>query len=139
MVTLYHSSLFAGNQGVIETYLTISDKFFIPGLIHYLHFYIKGCQVCQLSRNKKLPTRQLLTRINLNYRPLSRLSMDLKVMSRSNKCHKYILCVIDELRNNLITVPIHQSNSEEIGEIGDRQNKCDYRILCSRLHNNGSR
>ena len=30
IITLYHSSLFAGHQGVIKTYLTMSDKFFIP-------------------------------------------------------------------------------------------------------------
>ena len=30
IITLYHSNLFAGHQGVIKTYLTISDKFFIP-------------------------------------------------------------------------------------------------------------
>ena len=36
IITLYHKSLFAGHQGVIKTYLTISDKFFIPNLIHYL-------------------------------------------------------------------------------------------------------
>ena len=35
-ITLYHSSLFAGHQGVIKTYLTINDKCFIPNLIHYL-------------------------------------------------------------------------------------------------------
>ena len=45
IITLYHSSLFAGHQGVIRTYLTISDKYFIPGLIHYLHSYIKGCHI----------------------------------------------------------------------------------------------
>ena len=28
IITLYHKSLFAGHQGVIKTYLTISDKFF---------------------------------------------------------------------------------------------------------------
>ena len=27
LITLYHSSLFTGHQGVIKTYLTISDKF----------------------------------------------------------------------------------------------------------------
>ena len=27
IISLYHSSLFAGHQGVIKTYLTISDKF----------------------------------------------------------------------------------------------------------------
>ena len=41
--------------------------------------------------------------------------MDLKVMPRSYKGHKYILCVIDEVINYLITVPIHQVKSEDIG------------------------
>ena len=49
IITLFHSSLFSGHQGVIKTYLTISGKFFIPGLIHYLHLYIKGCHISQLS------------------------------------------------------------------------------------------
>ena len=105
-----------GHQGVINTYLTISDKFFIPNLIQYLRSYIKGCHICQLMRNEKPPTRQLQTRINLNYRPLSRLSMDLKVMPRSGKGHKFILCIIDEVMNYLIMVPIYQSKVEEIGE-----------------------
>ena len=36
IIALYHSSLFAGHQGVFKTYLTMSNKFFIPKLIHYL-------------------------------------------------------------------------------------------------------
>ena len=36
IIELYHTSLFMGHQGVIKTYLTISDKFFIPNLMHYL-------------------------------------------------------------------------------------------------------
>ena len=35
-------------------------------------------------------------------------------MPRSDKEHKYILCIIDEVTNYLITVPIHQSKAEEI-------------------------
>ena len=42
IIALYHSSLFVGHQGVIKTYLTISDKFFIPKLKHYLRLYIKA-------------------------------------------------------------------------------------------------
>ena len=49
IIILYHSSLFAGHQGIIRTYLTIGDKFFIPGLVYYLHSYIEGCHICQLS------------------------------------------------------------------------------------------
>ena len=66
IVTLYHSSPVTGHQGVIKIYMTIGDIFFLPGLIHYLRLYIKGCHICQLSRNYKPPTRQLQTRINLN-------------------------------------------------------------------------
>ena len=61
IITLYHKSLFAGHQGVIKTYLTISNKYFIPNLIHYLRSYIKGCHICQLSRDQKPPTRHFQT------------------------------------------------------------------------------
>ena len=42
--------------------------------------------------------------------------MDLKVMPRSQKGHQYILCVIDEMTNYLITAPLYQARSEEVGE-----------------------
>ena len=115
IITLHHSNLFAGYQGVIKTYLTINDRFFIPNLMHYLRSYIKGCHICQLNRKDKTPVRQLQTRISLNYRPLSRLSMDLKVMPRSCRGHRYISCIIDEV-TNYITTSIKQSRSEEVGE-----------------------
>ena len=114
IIALYHTSLFTGHQGVVKMYLTMKDKFFIPNLM--LRSFIKGCHVCQVSRSNKPPTRQLQLRIYLNYRPLSKLSMDLKVMPRSQKGHKFILCIIDEMTNYLITVPIFQSRSEEVGE-----------------------
>ena len=116
IITLYHTSLFVGHQGVIKTNLTISNKFFIPGLMHYLRSFIKGCHTCQLVRADKLPTRQLQPRIYLQYRPLSRLTIDLKVMPRLQKGHKFKLCVRDEVTNYLITVTIFQGKSEEVGE-----------------------
>ena len=116
IITLYHTSLLAGHQVVLETYLTINDNFFLPGLMHYLRSFLKGCHTCQLVRVNKPPMRQLQTRIYLNYRPLSRLHMDLKVMPRSQKGHKFILCVIDEVTNYLITLPIYHAKSEEVGE-----------------------
>ena len=42
--------------------------------------------------------------------------MDLKVMPRSQKGHWYILCVKDEMTNYLITAPLYQARSEEVGE-----------------------
>ena len=101
---------------MIKTYLPISDKFFIPNLMHYLRSFLSACHICHLFRNDKPPSKQLETRINLNYRPMPRLSMDLKVMPRLQKGHWYILCVIDEMTNYLITAPLYQARSEEVGE-----------------------
>ena len=56
IITLYHARLFAGQQGVIKTYLTISDKFFIPNLMYYLRSFLKACHICQLMRNDKTPS-----------------------------------------------------------------------------------
>ena len=69
-----------------------------------------------MNRKDKLPERQLKPRINLNCRPLSRLSMDLKVMPRSYKGDRYILCIIDEVTNYIKTTHIKQAASEEVGE-----------------------
>ena len=41
--------------------------------------------------------------------------MDLKVMPKSHKGHRNILWIIDEV-TNLVTLPISQARSEEIGE-----------------------
>ena len=59
IIALYHTSLFAGHQGVVKMYLTVKDTFFIPNLMHYLRSFMKGCHICQLSRPEKPPTRQL--------------------------------------------------------------------------------
>ena len=41
-------------------------------------------------------------------------------MPRSQKGHKFILCVTDEVANNLITVPIYHSKSKEIEALIER-------------------
>ena len=37
-------------------------------------------------------------------------------MHKTYQGQKFILCIIDEVTNYFITVPIHQSNSGEIGD-----------------------
>ena len=111
IISVYHDTLFAGHQGMLKTYLTMNGKFFIPNLMHYLRAFLKACHICQLNRNDKPPSRQLETRINLNNRPMYRLSMDLKVMPRSQKGHQYILCIIDEVTKYLMSAPLCQAKS----------------------------
>ena len=80
--------------------------------------------------------RQLHSKINLNYMPLLRLSMDLKAMPRSNRGHRYILCIIDEVTNYMITAPIKHSRSEGVGEVLINGVKSKYCVLdCVPEHN----
>ena len=44
---------------------------------------------------------------------MSRLSMDLKLLPRLQKGHCYILCIIDEMTNYLVTSHLYQVRSEE--------------------------
>ena len=46
--------------------------------------------------------------------------MDLNVMLKSYKGNKIIICIINEVTDYLSTVPIYQSNSEEIGKCLDQ-------------------
>ena len=47
---------------------------------------------------------------------MSRLSMDLKMMPKSQKGHQFILCMIDKMMKYLITAPLYQARSEEVGK-----------------------
>ena len=84
--------------------------------MHYLRLYLSACHICQLFRKDKPLSRQIEARINLNYRPMSRLSMDLKMMPRLQKGHWFILCIRDKMTNYLITAPLYKARSEEVGE-----------------------
>ena len=42
--------------------------------------------------------------------------MDLKIILKSYKGHKIILCTIDEVTNYVISVPIYHPRSEEMGD-----------------------
>ena len=84
--------------------------------MYYLRSYLSACHICQLFRKDKPPSRQLEARISLNYRPISRLSTDLKMMPRSQKGHEFIFCMIDEMTNYHITAPLYKARSLEFRE-----------------------
>ena len=65
---------------------------------------------------------------------MSRLSMDLKVMPRLHKGHKNIMCIIDEVTNFLITVPIFSCKVRSGRRSTSRT--CTNQILHTRIHNN---
>ena len=63
------------------------------------------------------PCKKLQQGIYLNYRSLSMLNIDLKVISKSYQGHRLVLCIVYEITSYLITLPLHQSKFEEIGNV----------------------
>ena len=39
----------------------MKDKFFVPGLMHYLRSFIKGCHICELARPDKTTNEAIAT------------------------------------------------------------------------------
>ena len=91
-------------------------SFFIPNLIHYFMILYNGLPYMPTNQKFKPPIGSCKLELILIIGPLSRLSRDIKVMPRSSKGHKFILCVIDEVTNYLITMPLYQARSEEVRE-----------------------
>ena len=42
--------------------------------------------------------------------------MDFEVMPKLYRGHKYMLCIIDEVTNYLISIPIHQAKTKDTGD-----------------------
>ena len=117
ILDLYHSSILAGHQGTLKCFLTISDRFYILNLAHYIRMYTASCHRCQMIKQGKSKQRYREGRIFLNYRPMSKVSMDIKYMPKAGNGMKFILVIIDGNLNYMVTVPLPQVKTELICEV----------------------
>ena len=61
--------------------------------------YIASCHRCQMIKQGKSKQRYREGRIFLNYRPMSKVSMDIKYMPKAGNGMKFILVIIDDNLN----------------------------------------
>ena len=52
ILDLYHSSILAGHQGT--NVFSVSDRFYIPNLAHYIRMYIASCHTCQMIKTRQI-------------------------------------------------------------------------------------
>ena len=137
IIALYHTSLFAGHQGVVKIYLTMKDKFFIPNLMHYLRSFIKRMsytltiQIWQTA-NKTVGASNLF-----KLQTLSKLSMDLKVMPRSQKGTQVYL--MHHWQNDKLFDHCPYSSFKIRKSRRSTHILCHIQNLCSWLYYHGSR
>jgi hypothetical protein len=112
----YHDSLLAAHQGALRMYLTLRRKFYAPHLFQNIRTYLSACYTCQVKSGP--PDRQKAhhLRIPYDYRPMERVSMDVKDMPRARTGEKYLLLVCCEFTNYVVGIPMQSNNSVNIIE-----------------------
>ena len=114
----YHSSLLGGHQGMTKTLMTLQERFFCPRLGDIVRSYIVSCHVCQLFKNSKRFDRPFLQRkYDINQGTMTCISMDIKHMPTSNTGHNYILVMLCEISNFMVTAPMVTATSPEICQV----------------------
>ena len=71
---------------------------------------------CQIIKQDKSKQRYREGRLFLNYRPMRKVSMDIKYMPKAENGMKFILVIIDDNLNYMVTVSLPQIKTELICE-----------------------
>ena len=112
----YHDSLLAGHQGVTRMYLTLKEKFYANNLFNSIRKYVQSCHTCHTRSAKEPGHKAYHTRIPYDFRPMSRISADIKWMPLSNQGFNYILFATCEISNYVVGIPIQKANAVTIAE-----------------------
>ena len=101
-----------------KTLMTLQESFFCPRLGDIVRSYIVSCHVCQLFKNSKRFDRPFLQRkYDINQGTMTCISMDIKHMPGSSTGHNYILVMLCEISNFMVTAPMVTATSPEICQV----------------------
>ena len=112
----YHNNLLSSHQGILRTYLTIREKYFVPYLLDNLTKYVACCRICQARAAEPNTHQAHHLRIPYNFRPMARVSIDLKDMHPSECQHRHILLICCEFSNYVIGIPLKSKTTVSIAE-----------------------
>ena len=115
ILDMYHGTLIGGHQGMNKTLRTLSSRYYCPRLADYIRAYIVGCHTCQLFKNSKRFHRPFHKRVyDISQPALANVSMDIKYMPKSTKGYNYMLIILCEITNFLVTIPLKQATAPEV-------------------------
>ena len=86
----YHDSLFAGYQDATRMYLALKEKFYANSPFNSIRKYVQSCHTCHTRSAKEPGYKSYHTRIPYDFRPMSRISADIKWIPLSNQGFNYI-------------------------------------------------
>ena len=115
LLEYYHSTLIGGHQGITKTLNTLSSRFYCPRMADFIRAYIVGCHICQLYKNSKRFNNQFQYRAyDISTPALTNVSMDIKYMPTSSKRYKFLLVLLCEVSNFIVTHPMSGISSTHV-------------------------
>ena len=115
LLDYYHSTLIGGHQGITKTLNTLSSRFYCPRMADFIRAYIVGCHICQLYKNCKRFNNQFQYRAyDISTPALTNVSMDIKYMPTSSKRYKFLLVLLCEVSNFIVTHPMSEISSTHV-------------------------
>lgn len=112
----YHDSILGSHGGIVRTCLTLRRLFYIPSVYAKVAAYIQTCQGCQERKGKTGEKEPMRARLPVDFSPMAFVSMDIKVMPRSNKNHQYILFLVCEVTKYVIAIPLKKADAITVAE-----------------------
>ena len=118
LLDYYHSTIIGGHQGITKTLQTLSSRFYCPRLADFIRAYIVGCHICQLFKNSPRFNNRFQQRYyDISTPALTHISMDIKYMPTSSKQYKFLLVLLCEVSNFIVTHPMKQISATHVCEI----------------------
>ena len=105
---MFHDHPTAGHPGELETYDSIRQHYWWPGLRTYVKNYVQGCGICQQFKIDRQPMKPsfLPTEGAPTTRPIANCSMDFITDLPPVRGHNSILMVVDQgLTKGIILIP----------------------------------
>ena len=121
IIKMFHNHETAGHPGELETYNSVRQYYWWPGLRTFVKTYVQGCGVCQQSKINRSPshlTYQLIEGAKTT-RPFANCSMNLITNLLPINGYDSILVVVDQgLSKGVILCPCAKTITwEEISEL----------------------
>jgi hypothetical protein len=85
-----------GHSGIGATSARVKQLFHWPGMKHFIHDFVKQCQVCQQAKNERIKTPGLLKPLPMPTQARETVSLDfIERLPQSDK-YNAILVVVDK-------------------------------------------
>ena len=113
---MFHDHETAGHPGELETYNSVRQHYWWPGLRTYVKNYVQGCGTCQQFKIDRRPTKPTFapTEGSANLRPFGNCSMDFITDLPPSRGYDAILVIVDQgLTKGIILIPCTKTITAE--------------------------